>query len=262
MHPISFNPAETVGNDDTTVLNCAGYYHNLILDSLVRLHRSLPDSTLASLFDDIPWLYQNLFVKGYELLVGLDEFQDVEIDTNGGYNFVVDLKDMLCDTTDDETSFVRFMQSYCQNDTLINFIKMLLGACDMKNYQPKLDSLLDLVETGNYSTYIKFVVRVGVSIAKSSMGYWTNYNGTGIVYKYKKRGDKILGAAVAIAAVDVISGVATAAISYVGGERRAGTLLAQGVIGAVAGSAVTFLGSSAGAQFLGKIGNWLKHWHW
>ncbi len=247
---ISSRPISTIAYDDTTILNLAGYYHNLILDSLIRLHSSIPDSTLAIFFNDNAWLYQNLFVLGYDILKGLSEFQNVEIDTNGGYNFVTDFKSILCDTSVNfEESSFSFLQYYCQNDTLVNIIRILLEFCRLEDYQTKLDSLLNTITMGNYSTYIKYVVRIGVSVGKSSMDYWINYNSTGIYYKYKEGGDKVLLAPwAAIGLYDLICGVASVASDYIGGERDGWKIAGRAAIGAVVGSAGIYIGIKIGGM--------------
>lgn len=260
IDPILSKSNTVINYDDTTFLNLAGYYHNLILDSLIQFQSTIPDSILDSLISDKYWIYQNLFLKSYQVISGFMEFQEVEIDTGGGYNFVVNFIDLLTDTTENfEVGLEAFLQMYCQNDTLVNLTKTLLILCGKEDYQTRIDSLLNVVTTSGYSSYIKNVIRIGVSIAKGSIDYWRNYYSVGIVYKRKGVGNKILAAQIAAyAAVDLLGGIGTAAISYIGGERNGWKLLGEAVIGGAVTSACAFLPSAKGVEFLGKIGKWFQ----
>ncbi|QLH52991.1 MAG: hypothetical protein CH6_0519 [Candidatus Kapaibacterium sp.] len=52
IDPILSKSNTVINYDDTTILNLAGYYHNLILDSLIQLQSTIPVSILDSLISD------------------------------------------------------------------------------------------------------------------------------------------------------------------------------------------------------------------
>ncbi|MGB9856510.1 MAG: hypothetical protein ACPLKS_08250 [Caldisericum exile] len=253
----------TLAYNDTTVFNLVGYYHNIVLDTLIHHieEQNLVDSIeLTTPLDN--WIYDNLFVKGYNEIKTNTFFSN--IDSSGSYQHLVSFNQIMYDTTKSfEETLREIIETFCENDTLVGLVEQILLSLKRENYEEVLDSMMMAVEQTHYSELIKNVTRVAVSVSRNSMGYWMNFgSSTGIILNRKSKGDspRILVAPAAIAACDVIGAIASCADSLIDGERNGWKIAGKAVLMGAATSAVAYLGGPGGsravAKFFKKFFNW------
>lgn len=255
--PISTSFTQTT--NDTSSLSNVGYYHNIIVDSLNRFFSTLPSNQIDSLIKNNEWVYSNTYIKAANILRNLPEFQNLEFDTSGSYSFVISFRDIILDTNGffDE-DMLEFLHNIYPNDTLIHIVNQIIWCLTQPNRAELIDSLINLVNSSDYSEMLKKVTLIGCSIGLFSFDFWNS-----IVYfqlDFRKLNsnnrDKILvaPAAVAIAGSDIIGGDAAAITSSNSGWGYVKDI----AVGAGAASAITGLGYGAGriASFLSMLKFW------
>ncbi|MEM3335598.1 MAG: hypothetical protein QXY47_06155 [Thermoplasmata archaeon] len=259
---IPLNSTQTVS--DTNYFSRIGFYHNIIVDSLNYFFETLPFNKIDSLIKDNYWVYSNVFVKAENFLKKFPEFQNIEFDTLRYYSFFISLRDIILDTNGffDE-NLLEFLNNIYPNDTLVIFVNQILQCLTQPNRIELIDSLVDVVNCGNYSEMLKNAIIVGCNIGICSFNFWN-----GIIHsemhfrKLNINEDKVLVAptTVAIVGSDIIGGIASALTSSASGWEYARDI----AVGAGAASAITWLGFGAGkvARLIDKIINKLKYWNW